>query len=77
MIHRLQLGRIGYMIQRVQRFQIQATEAMGALKAGLGEWEKAKQHYLNALQIATEANEDFAQSKIMVDLLTLDRKSVV
>lgn len=24
-------------------FQIQATEAMGALKAGLGEWEKAKQ----------------------------------
>lgn len=54
-------------------FQIQATEAMGALKAGLGEWEKAKQHYLNALQIATEANEDFFQSKIMVDLLTLYR----
>lgn len=54
-------------------FQIQATEAMGALKAGLGEWEKAKQHYLNALQIATEANEDFAQSKVMVDLLALYR----
>ena len=54
-------------------FQIQATEAMGALKVGLGEWEKAKQHYLNALQIATEANEDFAQSKVMVDLLALYR----
>lgn len=54
-------------------FQIQATEAMGALKAGLGEWEKAKQHYQNALQIATEANEDFAQSKVMVDLLALYR----
>lgn len=54
-------------------FQIQANEAMGALKAGLGEWEKAKQHYLNALQIATEANEDFAQSKVMVDLLALYR----
>lgn len=54
-------------------FQIQATEAMGALKAGLGEWEKAKQHYLNALQIATEVNEDFAQSKVMVDLLALYR----
>lgn len=54
-------------------FQIQATEAMGALKAGLGEWEKAKQHYLNALQIATEANEDFFQSKVMVDLLALYR----
>lgn len=54
-------------------FQIQATEAMGALKAGLGEWEKAKQHYQDALQIATEANEDFAQSKIMVDLLALYR----
>lgn len=54
-------------------FQIQATEAMGALKAGLGEWAKAKQHNLNALQIATEANEDFAQSKVMVDLLALYR----
>lgn len=54
-------------------FQIQATEAMGALKAGLGEWEKAKQHYQNAFQIATEANEDFAQSKVMVDLLALYR----
>ena len=54
-------------------FQIQATEAMGALKAGLGEWEKAKQHYQDALQIATEANEDFFQSKIMVDLLALYR----
>ena len=54
-------------------FQIQATEAMGALKAGLGEWEKAKQHYQNALQIATEANEDFTQSKVMVDLLALYR----
>lgn len=54
-------------------FQIQATEAMGALKAGLGEWEKAKQHYQDALQIATEANEDFAQSKVMVDLLALYR----
>lgn len=54
-------------------FQIQATEAMGALKAGMGEWEKAKQHYQDALQIATEANEDFAQSKVMVDLLALYR----
>ena len=54
-------------------FQIQATEAMGALKAGLGEWEKAKLHYQDALQVATEANEDFAQSKVMVDLLALYR----
>ena len=53
--------------------QIQATEAMGALKAGLGEWEKAKLHYQDALQVATEANEDFAQSKVMVDLLALYR----
>lgn len=60
-----ELGDVGFLIQ--------ATEAMGALKAGLGEWEKAKQHYQDALQIATEANEDFAQSKIMVDLLALYR----
>ena len=54
-------------------FQIQATEAMGALKAGLGEWEKANQHYLDALQMAKDANEEFAQSKMMVDLLGLYR----
>lgn len=60
-----ELGNVG--------FQIQATEAMGALKAGMGEWEKAKLHYQDALQIASEANEDFAQSKVMVDLLALYR----
>lgn len=54
-------------------FQIQATEAMGALKAGLGEWEKANQHYKDALQMAKDANEEFAQSKMMVDLLGLYR----
>ena len=54
-------------------FQIQATEVMGALKAGLGEWEKAKLHYQDTLQVATEANEDFAQSRVMVDLLALYR----
>ena len=60
-----ELGDVGFLIQ--------ATEAMGALKAGLGEWKKANQHYQDALQIATEANEDFAQSKVMVDLLALYR----
>lgn len=69
----LQKAQEGYRELGDVGFQIQATEAMGALKAGLGEWEKAKQHYLNALQIATEANEDFAQSKVMVDLLALYR----
>ena len=54
-------------------FQIQATEAMGALKAGLGEWKKANQHYQDALQMAKDANEEFAQSKVMVDLLALYR----
>ena len=54
-------------------FQIQTTEAMGALKAGLGEWEKAHQHYQDALQMAKDAKEEFAQSKMMVDLLGLYR----
>lgn len=69
----LQKAQEGYRNLGDVEFQIQATEAMGALKAGLGEWEKAKQHYQDALQIATEANEDFAQSKVMVDLLALYR----
>lgn len=69
----LQKAQEGYRNLGDVEFQIQATEAMGALKAGLGEWEKANEHYKDALQIATEANEDFFQSKIMVDLLTLYR----
>lgn len=69
----LEKAQKGYRELGDEGFQIQATEAMGALKAGLGEWEKAKQHYQDALQIATEANEDFAQSKVMVDLLALYR----
>lgn len=54
-------------------FQMQAIEAMGLLKAGLGEWVKADEHYKDALQIAKYANEDFVQSKVMVDLLSLYR----
>ena len=54
-------------------FQMQATETMGLLKAGLGEWEKAHNHYKDALQIAKDANDDFAQSKVLVDLLSLYR----
>lgn len=69
----LQKAQEGYRNLGDVEFQIQATEAMGALKAGLGEWEKANEHYKDALQIATEANEDFAQSKVMVDLLALYR----
>lgn len=69
----LQKAQEGYRNLGDVEFQIQATEAMGALKAGLGEWEKANEHYKDALQIATEANEDFFQSKIMVDLLALYR----
>ena len=69
----LEKAQKGYRELGDEGFQIQATEAMGVLKAGLGEWEKAKQHYQDALQIATEANEDFAQSKVMVDLLALYR----
>lgn len=60
-----ELGDVGFLIQ--------ATEAMGALKAGLGEWKKANQHYQDALQMAKDANEEFAQSKVMVDLLALYR----
>ena len=52
---------------------MKAIEAMGSLKAGLGEWTKANDHYKDALQIAIDANDDFAQSKAIVDLLSLYR----
>ncbi len=69
----LQKAQKGYKELGDVGFQMQATEAMGALKAGLGEWEKANRHYKDALQIAIDANEDFAQSKVMIDLLALYR----
>ena len=69
----LQKAQKGYRELGDVGFQMQAIEAMGLLKAGLGEWVKANEHYKDALQIAKYANEDFAQSKVMVDLLSLYR----
>lgn len=69
----LQKAQKGYHELGDVAFQIQAIEAMGALKAGLGEWEKADVHYKEALQIAINSNDDFAQSKVIVELLTLYR----
>lgn len=51
--------------------QIQALMAMGALKAGLGEWDKADIYYKGALYKATESKDDAIQSIIMADLLSL------
>lgn len=69
----LQKAQKGYRELGDVGFQMQAIEAMGLLKAGLGEWVKANEHYKDALQIAKYANEDFVQSKVMVDLLSLYR----
>lgn len=69
----LQKAQNGYRELGDVGFQMQAIEAMGLLKAGLGEWVKANEHYKDALQIAKYANEDFVQSKVMVDLLSLYR----
>ena len=69
----LQKAQKGYRELGDVGFQMQAIEAMGLLKAGLGEWVKADEHYKDALQIAKYANEDFVQSKVMVDLLSLYR----
>ena len=69
----LQKAQKGYRELGDVGFQMQAIEAMGLLKAGLGEWVKANELYKDALQIAKYANEDFVQSKVMVDLLSLYR----
>ena len=53
--------------------QIQATEALGSLKALLGEWVEADQYLKDALQTAIDADEDFVQAKIMTDLIALYR----
>lgn len=54
-------------------FQIQAVEAMGSLSVALGEWEKADNHYKDALQMAVEYKDDFVQAKIVVNLISLYR----
>ena len=54
-------------------FQIQAVEAMGTLNVALGEWEKANNHYKDALQMAVEYKDDFVQAKIVVNLISLYR----
>lgn len=69
----LQKAQKGYRELGDVGFQMLATEAMGTLKAGLGEWEKANEHYNAALHIAKDANDDFGLSKVVVDLLSLYR----
>lgn len=54
-------------------FQIQVTETMGALKAKLGEWLCADSLYRDALQLAVGSCDDYAQSRVMVDMLALYR----
>ena len=51
--------------------QMRAIKTMGALKAELGEWERANVHYRDALKIAKKVKEDYAQSEVLVDLLVL------
>ena len=69
----LQKAQTGYRDLGDIDFQIRATEAMGALKAGLGEWAEADGHYQEALQTALDANEYYAQSRVLTDLLALCR----
>ena len=54
-------------------YQIQATDALGTLKTLLGEWKEAERHFKEALHIAKNDGEDYAQAKIMTDLIGLYR----
>ena len=45
-------------------FQIQAVEAMGTLNVALGEWEKANNHYKDALQMAVDTKMTLFKQKL-------------
>ena len=69
----LQKAQKGYREVGDIAFQIQAVEAMGTLNVALGEWEKANNHYKDALQMAVEYKDDFVQAQIVANLISLYR----
>lgn len=69
----LQKAQKGYRDVGDIAFQIQAEEAMGTLNVALGEWEKANNHYNDALQKAVEYKDDFIQAQIVANLISLYR----
>ena len=52
--------------------QLRTLEAMGKLKVGLGEWELANKHYNDALKMAVNRQDDFAQAVMIIDLLAFN-----
>ena len=52
--------------------QLGTLEAMGKLKVGLGEWELANKHYNDALKMAVDRQDDFAQAVMIIDLLAFN-----
>lgn len=69
----LQKAQKGYRDVGDIAFLIQAEEAMGTLNVALGEWEKANNHYNDALQKAVEYKDDFIQAQIVANLISLYR----
>ena len=69
----LQKAQKGYREVGDIAFLIQAEEAMGTLNVALGEWEKANNHYNDALQKAVEYKDDFIQAQIVANLISLYR----
>ena len=49
--------------------EVNALGAMGKLKAFMGEWGLALQHFQTALTVAKEANDEGAYSKILMEVL--------
>lgn len=66
----LQKARNGYEGLGDISFCVNAIEAMGMLKANLGEWSQAQQHLQEALEIAKGAKDDVSHSKVLVDLIS-------
>lgn len=52
--------------------QLRTLEAIGKLKVGLGEWELANKHYNDALKMAVNRQDDFAQAVMIIDLLAFN-----
>lgn len=54
--------------------QIKALEGMGGIKAMLGEWKLADEHYNAALQKTVEHNDETMQSQVLIEMLSVYKK---
>lgn len=71
----LQKARKGYKALGDISYQVNANRAMGLLKSNMGEWALAQQHFQEALDIATKANDEISLSGTLVETVSFCKRT--